>query len=252
MQAIMTADEMRALEAEAIASGRVTGLELMERAGEGVVDAIHEFLSDGLCQRGPAPVPPEFIGRDEGQGPWRAVVLCGPGNNGGDGFVVARLLLERGWDVIAVFYGQTEKLPPDARTNHDRWCALKGGEIVALSFPEVTQPQADQVMAQIASRKSPWVIVDALFGIGLSRPIKGLGPVLALNGLQNQATSTPVPPLLCVAIDVPSGIGETQNVESGNQIAFHADLTVTFHSLKVAHLRAPDHCGHIVIKDIGL
>jgi hydroxyethylthiazole kinase-like uncharacterized protein yjeF len=98
----LTAAQMRAIEQAAIESGRVTGLELMERAGRGVVQAIL------------AEWPELATSRRE------ALVLCGPGNNGGDGFVVARLLSERGWEVEVFLYGDPEKLPPDARVNYNR------------------------------------------------------------------------------------------------------------------------------------
>ena len=81
MTELLTAAQMRAIEQAAIESGEVTGLELMERAGRGVVEAIFEEW-------------PELA-----KTPHRAVILCGPGNNGGDGFVVARLLKEWGWEV---------------------------------------------------------------------------------------------------------------------------------------------------------
>ena len=81
MTELLTAAQMRAIEQAAIASGEVTGLELMERAGRGVVEAIFEEW-------------PELKATS-----YRAVVLCGPGNNGGDGFVVARLLKDWGWEV---------------------------------------------------------------------------------------------------------------------------------------------------------
>ncbi|MBC7141672.1 MAG: bifunctional ADP-dependent NAD(P)H-hydrate dehydratase/NAD(P)H-hydrate epimerase, partial [Rhodobacteraceae bacterium] len=90
MTELLTAAQMRAIEAAAIASGEVTGLELMERAGRGVVEAIWEEW-------------PELKA-----GSFRAVVLCGPGNNGGDGFVVARLLKEWGWEVEVFLYGEPE------------------------------------------------------------------------------------------------------------------------------------------------
>ena len=99
MAELLTAAQMRALEAAAIASGQVTGLELMERAGAGVVQAIFEEW-------------PELRA-----GPFRTVVLCGPGNNGGDGFVVARLLKEWGWEVEVFLYGDADRLSPDARVN---------------------------------------------------------------------------------------------------------------------------------------
>jgi ADP-dependent NAD(P)H-hydrate dehydratase / NAD(P)H-hydrate epimerase len=91
MTELLTAAQMRAIEAAAIASGEVTGLELMERAGRGVVEAIFEEW-------------PELRATTH-----RAVVLCGPGNNGGDGFVVARLLQEWGWEVEVFLYGDPEK-----------------------------------------------------------------------------------------------------------------------------------------------
>ena len=111
MAELLTAVQMRALERAEIGSGAVTGLELMERAGHGVVEAVFEQW-------------PELAAA-----PHRAVVLCGPGNNGGDGFVVARLLKEWGWAVEVFLYGDPDRLPPDARANHDRWCA--GGGAVA-------------------------------------------------------------------------------------------------------------------------
>ena len=81
MTELLTSAQMRAIETAAISAGRVTGLALMERAGQGVVDAI-QTTWPGLCGR--------------------AVVFCGPGNNGGDGYVIARLLQAQGWQV-AIF-----------------------------------------------------------------------------------------------------------------------------------------------------
>ncbi len=103
MTDLLTAAQMRAIEQAAIAGGAVTGLELMERAGAGVVAAVMAEW-------------PELATTSH-----RAVVLCGPGNNGGDGFVVARLLKQRGWEVEVFLYGDPEKLPPDARVNCERW-----------------------------------------------------------------------------------------------------------------------------------
>ncbi|MGL6212215.1 MAG: NAD(P)H-hydrate epimerase, partial [Paracoccaceae bacterium] len=103
MTELLTAAQMRAIEAAAIASGEVTGLELMERAGRGVVEAVFEEW-------------PELKATSH-----RAVVLCGPGGNGGDGFVVARLLRECGWSVEVFLYGDPERLPPDAQVMCRRW-----------------------------------------------------------------------------------------------------------------------------------
>jgi len=134
MNELLTAAQMRAIEEAAIASGKVTGLELMERAGKGVVEAIFEEW-------------PELRATFH-----RAVVLCGPGNNGGDGFVVARLLKDWGWEVEVFLYGDPERMPPDARVNYERWVGM--GEVVPVP------PHGDFDL-----------IIDALFGIGLNRAL---------------------------------------------------------------------------------
>src|SRR6056297_1403791 len=139
MTDLLTAAQMRAVETAAIESGAVTGLDLMERAGRGVVKA--------TFARWP----------DMARAPGRAVVLCGPGNNGGDGFVVARLLAGRGWEVEVFALGDPERLPPDAASNYRRWSALGA-----------TRPLA----AADESHEAP-LVVDALFGTGLARPLEG-------------------------------------------------------------------------------
>ncbi len=141
MTELLTAAQMRAIEQAAIDSGEVTGLELMERAGQGVVDAIFAEW-------------PELAG-----GSPRAVVLCGPGNNGGDGFVVARLLKEAGWQVEVFLYGDVEKLPPDARVNYERWCKIG----LVQSHRDLTRDELFYFNIRI----------DAVFGTGLSRMLQG-------------------------------------------------------------------------------
>ncbi|WP_281859541.1 NAD(P)H-hydrate epimerase, partial [Litoreibacter halocynthiae] len=137
----ITSDEMRVLEQEAIASGRVSGLELMERAGKGVVEAIFEKWPELAKPRaGPQengrPASFENSGDGERLDPsrWRAAILCGPGNNGGDGFVIARLLAEANWNVIVHFAGNVEALPPDAKANYMRWAQI--GQVVFTEEPD--------------------------------------------------------------------------------------------------------------------
>ncbi|MEL7404704.1 MAG: NAD(P)H-hydrate epimerase, partial [Pseudomonadota bacterium] len=137
MVELLTAAQMRAIEQAAIESGEVTGLELMERAGRAVVEAIFEEW-------------PELAKTSH-----RAVVLCGPGNNGGDGFVVARLLKEWGWEVEVFLYGDPEKMPPDAKVNYERWLEL--GSTAKL----------DQTPLALEEYEKYAVIVDAVFGTGL-------------------------------------------------------------------------------------
>ncbi len=213
MTELLTAAQMRAIEEAAIASGAVTGLELMERAGRGVVAAIFA-------------VWPELA-----DGAHRAVVLCGPGNNGGDGFVVARLLKEAGWDVEVFLYGDAEKLPPDAHVNYERWGEL--GEVAAIascySHRWVHQP----------------IVIDALFGTGLARPLP--------EDLRNVLMAT----MNCrrVAVDVPSMLSSDTGVMMSPMFdSGAAHLTVTFHSRKLGHFLCdgPANCGEVRVVDIGL
>ena len=225
MTELLTAARMRAIETAAIDSGAVTGLELMERAGRGVVEAVFEEWPDLAAA------------------PHRAVVLCGPGNNGGDGFVVARLLKERGWEVEVFLYGDPAKLPPDARSNHDRWVAMAG------PVPELTHAAGRAI-----HDTEQELIVDALFGTGLTR---GLPDVLGecARGLDLGQRRDPAPRI--VAVDIPSGLSaDTGQIVANGQSrdCFFADLTVTFHAIKAGHARGdgPRLCGTVVVKDIGL
>ena len=235
MTELVTAAQMKSIEAAAIASGEVTGLELMERAGRGVVEAVFAEW-------------PELQA-----GTFRAVVLCGPGGNGGDGFVVARLLKEWGWEVEVFLYGTPEGMPPDARVNYERWFGM--GEVLPL-------PSAFE-----ASFQSPDVVVDALFGIGLKRPVSGLGlTFLDMWEARQSLRPNNRKGIAYIAIDLPSGVcsdsGRTLMSQSFRGIsegvaaapAAAVDLTVTFHSMKLGHVldEGPRNCGKVRVCDIGL
>ena len=221
MTELLTAAQMRAIEKAAIDSGEVTGLELMERAGRGVVEAIFEEW-------------PELA-----QTSHRAVVLCGPGNNGGDGFVVARLLKEWGWEVEVFLYGDPDKLPPDARVNYERWMML--GNVAHFT--------GDKVRDRRLCEPHPDLWMDAIFGIGLGRALPDLVTQMLhrVHYEQNWCTA-PV-----VAVDVPSGL-EADTGLSVQTFHLSADLTVTFHSAKHGHVSedGPMRCGKVIVKDIGL
>jgi hydroxyethylthiazole kinase-like uncharacterized protein yjeF len=217
MREILTAAQMRAIEMAAIESGEVTGLELMERAGRGVVEAIFEEW-------------PELR-----QTSHRAVVLCGPGNNGGDGFVIARLLKEWGWEVEVYLYGDGEKLPPDAKANYERWCAM--GTVGPLEAAPRFAHEAD-------------LFVDALFGTGLGRPLEGA----ALQWVADREADPEVQGKT-VAVDIPSGLCSDSGRELGrNGATVLAALTVSFHAAKRGHYLncGPFKCGRTVVADIGL
>ncbi|KJZ20350.1 bifunctional ADP-dependent NAD(P)H-hydrate dehydratase/NAD(P)H-hydrate epimerase [Loktanella sp. S4079] len=256
MTELLTAAQMRAIEQAAIATGEVTGLELMESAGRGVVQAIFEEWPELAPSWGPTPKPPEYLLQDDEKGKHRAVVLCGPGNNGGDGFVVARLLHQAGWGVEVFLYGDAEKLPPDARANYERWCEV--GDTKELS------------QGWVAACDQPNVIVDALFGTGLSRPISceladSLWELLEFAPKWLHSLETGLPTKL-VAIDIPSGIcadsgrgflpaAIERSVEHSTRwpkemaYAVRADLTVTFHQGKLGHYLAEGswHVGKLAL-----
>ncbi|MEO0915853.1 MAG: NAD(P)H-hydrate dehydratase [Pseudomonadota bacterium] len=232
MTELLTAAQMRAIEQAAIDSGEVTGLELMERAGRGVVDAIFEEW-------------PELQATSH-----RAVVLCGPGNNGGDGFVVARLLKEWGWEVEVFLYGDSDKLPPDARVNYERWGALGAVEDMA---------SADLYSRFVAGLD---LIVDAVFGIGLRRGfeipmnVDATFHTLMEDGLWwGGALQKPY----VVAIDIVSELEadsgkylEASVDAGGAQMGAH--LTVTFHRPKPGHYLGGStiKSGKLSVIDIGL
>ncbi|MCB2115812.1 MAG: NAD(P)H-hydrate dehydratase [Rhodobacteraceae bacterium] len=231
MTELLTAAQMRAIEAAAIASGEVTGLELMERAGRGVVEAIFEEWPDLKATS------------------HRAVVLCGPGNNGGDGFVVARLLKEWGWEVEVFLYGDPEKLPPDARVNYERWLGM--GEVRDASEIE----DEDQLIESNAQ-----VFVDALFGTGLNKPIEFPSQLLGPFFDFSCRWQFDAEPARTVSVDVPSGMCSDSGRTLGGVL--WAALTVTFHAPKVGHFLEDKEkrgmfggavaCGELRVHDIGL
>ena len=229
MTELLTAAQMKAVEQAAIDSGQVTGLELMERAGRGVVEAVFEEW-------------PELAKTSH-----RAVVLCGPGNNGGDGFVVARLLKDWGWEVEVFLYGDADKLPPDARVNFER---LGGGVLPLTDY----------------ARKEGWqcdLLVDALFGTGLKRSLRDLGELFW--NMEDMCDCFPIEfghkrgrPAI-VAIDIVSGVcadsgREFPHEDDYNRFSAAAHLTVSFHKEKQGHFLAdgPRQCGKVVTKNIGI
>lgn len=208
---ILSCAQMRAIESEAMASGQVTGLQLMERAGAAVAGQIR--------LRWPKP--------------GRVTVLCGPGNNGGDGYVIARRLHQSGWQVRVLGLDSTPG--PDAAEMKQQWQAI--GQIQPLTEAELRRPPVADLC------------VDAIFGIGLTRPVEGeiARIIAALPDL-----AAPV-----IAVDCPSGLCLDSGrflAQAEDAAAFAADLTVTFDSLKPGHLIGDGGiaCGKVVVADIGL
>jgi hydroxyethylthiazole kinase-like uncharacterized protein yjeF len=200
---LLTAAEMGRADALAVSQG-VPGLTLMENAGRVVAEAA-------------APMA--------GRAGATIVVACGPGNNGGDGFVAARLLRQQGYRVRLGLLGRREALKGDAGQMASRW-------------EEPVEPLSPQTIAGAD------LIIDALFGAGLSRPLNGAAAavVAAIN-----ASAKPV-----LAVDVPSGLDGSTGAASGPVV--QATRTVTFFRLKPGHLLLPGRtlCGEVRLADIGI
>jgi ADP-dependent NAD(P)H-hydrate dehydratase / NAD(P)H-hydrate epimerase len=198
---IMSIAEMTAADAAAIEAG-VPGITLMENAGGAVAEALMERFD-----------------------PTSVAILCGPGNNGGDGFVAARRLAEAGWKVRVGLLGARERLRGDAADAAGAW---SGG----------TEPLGSSLL------QGAGLVVDALFGAGLSRPLEGDAGVM-VEAIRLSA-------LPVVAVDIPSGVhGDTGEILGD---AAPAALTVTFHRPKPGHFLLPGRLcrGELVTAAIGI
>lgn len=194
---IITPQEMRAAEKAVIDAG-TSGFELMLRAGREVAEFVHSNFPNGRIQ-----------------------VLCGPGGNGGDGFVAAAVLKEYWRDVEVYCAVELDSLSGDAAKAAGLW----KGEVAPLE----------------STIEAPFdVAVDGLFGAGLSRPLEGAAAALAKRGG------------LVVSIDMPSGVDGTTGEPTGP--CFRAAATVTFAALKPAHVLQPgaSFCGQVIAADIGV
>jgi ADP-dependent NAD(P)H-hydrate dehydratase / NAD(P)H-hydrate epimerase len=198
---VLTTTEMERADRLTIAAG-TPGFALMLSAGQAVAEAAMELVEEG-------PI----------------LVVCGPGNNGGDGFVAAAELAAQGREVSVILMCERDALQGDAAS------AAKGWKYPLLPF----NPQAIG---------KPALIIDALFGAGLSRAVSGEphDMIAAIN-----ANGAPV-----LAVDLPSGINGTSAAVMG--IAVRATSTVTFFRKKPAHLLLPGrvHCGRVSVADIGI
>lgn len=199
---LLSTDEMYRADRLAMAAGR-SGLELMAAAGRAVAAAVERHYPGA-----------------------RVLVLCGPGNNGGDGFVAARLLQEAGYAVDLALLGKRESLKGDAASHAAHWTGP------VLPFTAECLDSAD-------------LVVDAIFGAGLARPLDG-----AARAIVEAMIRRGIP---AVAVDVPSGISGDSGAVVGD-LAVRAAHCVTFFRKKPGHLLFPGalHCGRVEVADIGI
>ena len=202
---VISVSQMYKADAAAVAAG-VPGVTLMQNAGQAIFDAL-------VVRWDPQPV----------------LVLCGPGNNGGDGFVVAQLLNDAGWPVELALLGDIARLTGDAAHHAKLW-------------------QGATQAFDSAAVEGKGLIIDAMFGAGLSRALDGRAAMMvrAVNRAVEAGTAE------VIAVDVPSGISGDSGAVLG-ELYIKAALTVTFFRPKVGHLLLPGRgaAGEVVVADIG-
>ena len=218
---VLTAAQMR--EADRLTTERygISSLQLMENAGAAIAEFLKEKFPD-LAQR-------------------KIVVLCGKGNNGGDGLVVARLLKESGCSPEVVLFANPSAVEGDAAVNLKRWQQGLGELHVVTSAPEWEPIRAELDRADL--------IVDALLGTGLRGPVEGLlgsviGDVNAIRKKNGKRTCV-------VSVDMPSGLAS--DAEDFGGLVVDADFTVTLTAPKLGQMVSPraSSCGVLVVRNIG-
>ena len=215
---VMTRDEVRAIDAWAINTIGIPGVVLMENAGRSCAELIEEKLKDVT-------------------GP-KVCIFCGTGNNGGDGYVIARHLINRGIQVAVVICGDRDKIKGDAKINLD--ILERMGR-----FVELLDPSGGDIAGQVERPgNGAGVIVDSLFGTGLRGQLSDEYRRLieSIN-----ASKSPV-----LAVDIPSGL----DCDSGKPLgeAIRAAWTVTFVAVKKGFLSAgaAQYTGEIFVASIGI
>jgi NAD(P)H-hydrate epimerase len=212
MRPVVTAAEMRALDRAAIDELGLPGMVLMETAGRAVAAAV--------LRAAPGPV----------------AVVCGPGNNGGDGYVIARVVAEAGRDVVALLAAPRDAVKGDAAA-HLAVLERAGGVIASIATPA-------ELAAERAVLDGAAVIVDAVFGVGTTRAIEGHYAEV-LRAIERA-------PGVVVAVDLPSGIETDTGRVLG--VAVTADVTVTMAAEKIGLVSAPGfaYAGRIEVAEIGI
>ena len=233
----LTAAEMREVDRLTTERYGIPSATLMENAGTSVAT----FVAERFIGRGSARDGTVVIGEGTDRGLRRVVVFCGKGNNGGDGFVVARKLRDAGCGVSVYLFADPKEMGGDAAANRDAW-KKSGGEI------QVVSDAAGMAAAKSAARAAD-ILVDALLGTGTRGPVEGFlrEAIEAINARRPEQTREGA----IIAVDIPSGA----NADTGEvgSVAVEADYTVTFTAPKIGMLsgKANECCGYLLVRDIG-
>ena len=219
---ILSAAEMREVDRLTTERFGVPSLLLMENAAARTIEETERKIGD-LADK-------------------RALIICGRGNNGGDGAAIARLLHNKGCSVDMLLLGLVEDTKGDARTNFETAIDIAAKAGAGFRFVEIESPE--QFWAE-ASAFPHALFVDAIFGTGLTRPASGLFEE-AIHLLNDHTSESPV-----ISVDIPSGVASDSQEVIGP--AVKADLTVTFTAPKIGNILPPaaDFCGELVVAPIG-
>jgi len=225
MQKVLTAEQMREVDRLTTERYGIPSIILMENAAQAVARVITEKLGGSVKGKS-------------------VLVLCGKGNNGGDGAAVGRILQLSGASVDVVLFGRIDHLDGDAKTN-----ATAAASVVD-SFHEIETVDAWHSWFNEAD-KSWDVTVDAIFGSGLNRPVSGWLETVMTQTLNESAAARQFTGRLVAAVDLPSGVIADQ-ADSGG-VVFESDLTVTFTAPKPANVLASSYSlgGELIVADIG-
>ena len=216
MLPVLDNDALREADRHTIEDLGVLGLVLMENAATGVVDAIRETWPEAR----------------------KVLILCGRGNNGGDGLAAARHLANGGHQVELMLLAGQETLSEDARTNLT-WARAFDLQVTVVDGDDLTPLEQ-----RLAAPDPPDIIIDALLGTGLDRPLTG-----RLARVVDLVNGCPAP---VVSVDVPTGLSGSSAGLPGP--AIEAELCPTFGALKLCHCLPPacEACGEVVVVDIGI
>jgi ADP-dependent NAD(P)H-hydrate dehydratase / NAD(P)H-hydrate epimerase len=222
----LTAAEMRDVDRLTTERFAISGQQLMESAGKSVADILLEKFEER-----------------SGKAAGRVCVLCGKGNNGGDGFVVARLLKNRVGSVKVYLFADPGELRGDAAKNYERWRVFGEGVSVVREERDWEKAWADVAASE--------VIVDALLGTGIRGGASGLLAQVIENVNRFSQDARAAWPALVVAVDTPSGLPSDGEAAEGPVLRAH--LTVTFTAPKIGQLISSDAaaCGALLVRDIG-